>query len=98
MENTGGVATPSGVPEDEYRASDMGVGGREVVYHIDGKKVTIEEWTQFYQKWEDQRKQRQERADENMNNRREPKYREEIVGDNHYNHDDPPHEGTVSTL
>ena len=98
MENTGGAATPSGVPADEDRVSAMGASDREVVYHINRRMVTKEEWTQLHQNWEDQRRQRQEGAEENMNNGREPKDHEEVVGDNHHNDDDPLHEGTVATL
>ena len=57
VENIGGAATPFGVPTDEDRASALG-SDREVVFHINGKEVTKEEWAQLHKKWEDQEKQR----------------------------------------
>ena len=90
VENTGGVATPSGVRTEEDRVSVVGAGDREVIYHINMKEVTKEDWTQFHQKRDDQRKQRQEREEENMNYRREPEDHEEEVGENHHNDGDSP--------
>ena len=40
LENTGGVATLSSVPADEGKVCAVGASDREVVYHIDGSKVT----------------------------------------------------------
>ena len=50
VEKTLGAATPSGVPVEGTpgdRVSSLGAGRLEVVYHIDGKEVTKEEWLQF---------------------------------------------------
>ena len=52
--------------------------------------MTKEEWTQFHQKQDNQKKQRQERAEENMNNRCELEYHEEEMGENHHNDGDSP--------
>ena len=46
--------TPSGVLAEEDRVSAMGVGVQDMIYHINGKEVTKEEWTQFHQKWDGQ--------------------------------------------
>ena len=83
---------------NEYRVSVAGASDQEVVYHIDRRKVTKEEWTQMHQKWEYHRRKRQERVEENMNNGCELEDHEEVLGDNHHNDGDPPHEGTVATL
>ena len=69
-----------------------------MIYHINIKEVTKEEWTQFHQKRDDQRKQRQEREEENMNNGREPEDHEEVMGENRHSDSDPLHEGIVATL
>ena len=37
--------TPSGVPVEEDRVSAVGAADRDVIYHINGKEVTKEEWT-----------------------------------------------------
>ena len=50
VEKTIGSATVSGVPEEGIprdKGSSMGASGSEVVYHIDGKEVTKEEWLQL---------------------------------------------------
>ena len=65
--------TPSGVPKNEDRSSAVGLGEPEVFYHVDGKEVTKEEWLQLCKDWENQSKQMQEKAEENMNNERDPK-------------------------
>ena len=98
VENTREAVTPSGVLADGDRASAMGGCELEVVYHIDGKEVTKEEWLQLQQEWENQRKQRQEKAKENMNNGNDLDDHEEGVGDNHHNDGNPPHEETISTI
>ena len=61
VENTRGVATPSGVPAEGDKVSVVEKGDRYVVYQINGREVTKEEWTQFHKKQEDQKKQRLER-------------------------------------
>ena len=43
VENTRETTTPYGVPTDRDRASVVGGGEPEVVYHVDGKKVINEE-------------------------------------------------------
>ena len=42
VENTRGVATPSGVPAKEDIVSAIGLGDQDVIYHINGKEVTKE--------------------------------------------------------
>ena len=69
-----------------------------MVYPINEKEVTKEEWTQFHKKQKDQKKQRQEREEENMNNTRELEDHEDVMGGNHRNDDDPLPEGIVATL
>ena len=69
-----------------------------MIYHINRKEMTKEECTRFHHKWDNQKKQRHERAKENMNNRREPEDHEEVMGGNHHNDGDSPHEGIVATL
>ena len=54
VENTEEVVTPSGVPAKEDKVSTTGSADRDLIYHINGKVVTKEEWTQFHQKWDDQ--------------------------------------------
>ena len=76
----------------------MGSTDRDVIYHINRKVVTKEEWTQFHLKLGDQWKHKEERAEENMNNRCEPEDHEEVMGGNHHNDGDPLPEGIVSTL
>ena len=55
VEKIGEAATPSGVPTDEYRASVVGVGEPYVVYSIDEKEVTKEEWLKLQQELENYR-------------------------------------------
>ena len=43
------AVTPYGVPVDKDRATIVGVGEPEVVYHIVRKDVTKEEWLQLQQ-------------------------------------------------
>ena len=90
--------TPLGVPVEEDRFSAMEAADQNVIYHIQRKEVTKEEWTQFHQKLNDQWKHREERAEEDMNNRRDPEDHEEVMGGNNHNEGDPPPEGTIDTL
>ena len=53
VENTRGVATPSDIPAEEDRVSTTGSANRDLLYHINGKVVTKEEWTQFHKKLND---------------------------------------------
>ena len=98
VENTGGAATSLGVPAEEDRVSVVGVGDREVIYQINGKQVRKEEWTRFHKNQDNHRKQRQERAEEKMNNGHDLEDHKEGLGDNHHNDGEPPHEDIVSTL
>ena len=45
VENTQGVVTPSNTPTEEDRFSTVGSANRDLIYHINGKVVTEEEWT-----------------------------------------------------
>ena len=45
VENTEEAATPSGVFAEEDRVRTTGWANRDLVYHINGKVVTKEEWT-----------------------------------------------------
>ena len=45
VENTRGDATPSDIPKEEDRVSTLGLADRYLIYHINGKVVTEEEWT-----------------------------------------------------
>ena len=45
MENTGGAMTPSGVPMEEDRVGPTGSANQDLIYHINRKVVTEEEWT-----------------------------------------------------
>ena len=90
--------TPSCVPMEEDKISTTGSADRDLVYHINGKVVTKEEWTQFHQELNDPWKHREERAEEEMNNIRNPKDHEEVMGENHHNEGDPMPKGTIVTL
>ena len=45
VENTGEATTPSGVPTEEDKVSTAGSVDQDLIYYIDGKVVTKEEWT-----------------------------------------------------
>ena len=45
MDNTQGAATPSDTPAEEDRVSTTISAERDLIYHINGKVVTEEEWT-----------------------------------------------------
>ena len=45
VENTQGAATPSNIPVEEERVSTVGSADQDLIYHINGKVVTKEEWT-----------------------------------------------------
>ena len=53
VENTRGAATPSDIPAKEDKVSIAGSADRDLIYHINGKVLTEEEWTQFHQKFND---------------------------------------------
>ena len=71
VENTQAAATPSSIPAEEDRVSTTGSVDRDLDYHINGKVVTKEEWTQFHQKFVDQWKNEEDKIEENMSNRHE---------------------------
>ena len=70
---------------------------QDLIYHINGKVVTEEEWTQLHQKFNDQWKDKEDKTEEYMSNRRDPK-EEEAMGENHHHEGNSPPEGMVSTL
>ena len=45
VENTRGATTPSDTPMEEDRVSNAGWADLDLIYHINGKVVTEEEWT-----------------------------------------------------
>ena len=90
--------TPSGVPTEEDRVSTVGSADRDLVYHINRKVVTKEEWTQSHQELNDLWKHKEERAEEDMNNKCDPEDHEEVMGENHHNEGDPLLEGNIVTL
>ena len=50
---------PSNTLAEEEKVSTAGSANRDLIYHINGKVVIEEDWTQFHQKFADQwRKQR----------------------------------------
>ena len=50
VENTRAAATSSNIPAEKDTAVTTGPDGKGPTYHIFGKVVTEEEWTQFHQK------------------------------------------------
>ena len=98
VENTGGAATPSSIPSEEDKVSTVGSADRDLIYHINGKLVTEEEWTQFHKKFNDQWKHEEDKAEEDMRNRRDPKDHEEAMGENQHHKGNSPPKGTVATL
>ena len=53
VENTGEAATPLDILVEEDRVSTVGSADRDLIYHINGKVVIKEEWTQFHKKFND---------------------------------------------
>ena len=53
VENTQGATTPLDMPTEEDRVITMGLANQDLIYHINGKVVTEEEWTQFHKKMND---------------------------------------------
>ena len=45
VESIGEAATPLGIPAKEYRVSIVGSADQDLIYHINKKVVTEEEWT-----------------------------------------------------
>ena len=68
-----------------------------MIYHINGKVVTEEDWTQFHHKFIDQWKNEEEKTEEDMSNRHESE-EEEAMGENHHHKGNFLPEGTVATL
>ena len=62
VENTREAATPSCVLVEEDRVSTVGSADRDLIYHINEKVVTEEEWTQFHQKFNNQWKHEEDKA------------------------------------
>ena len=98
VENTRGAATPSDTPAEEDKVSTAGSADRDLIYHINGKVVTEEEWTQFHKKFNDHWKDKEDKAEEYMRNRGDTKDHEEEMGENHHHEGNSPPEGMVATL
>ena len=62
MENTRGAATPSTTPAEEDKVSTIGSADRDMIYHINKKAITEEEWTQFHHKFIDQWKNEEDKT------------------------------------
>ena len=62
VENTRGAKTSSDTPTEEDRVSTAGLAYRDLIYHINGKVVTEEEWTRFHQKFIDQWKNEEDKT------------------------------------
>ena len=60
--------------------------------------MTEDEWTQFHKKFNNQWKDKEDKAEEDMRNRRDPEDHKEAMGENHHHEGNSPPEGTVSTL
>ena len=58
----------------------MGSADRDLIYHINGKVVTEEEWTQFHKKFNDQWKDEEDKVEEDMSNRRDIEDHQEVMG------------------
>ena len=52
------VVKPLGVPAEEDRVSAVGAGDWDMVYHINGKEVTKEDWMLFHKNQEYQKEPR----------------------------------------
>ena len=98
MENTGEATTPLGVATEEDKVSIMGLADQDLVYHINRKVVTKEEWTKFHQELNNPWKHKEERVEKDMKNRHDPEDQEEAIGENHHQEDNSQPERTVATL
>ena len=98
VENTGEAATPSCIPTEEDGVSTAGSANQDLIYHINGKVVTKEEWTWFHKKFNDQLKHEEDKVEEDMSNRRDPEDHEEAMGENQHHQGNSSPEGTVATL
>ena len=83
---------------EEDRVSTAGSADRNIIYHINRKVVTEEEWTQFHNKFKDQWKDEEDKIEEYMSNRRDPEDHKEAMEKNHHHEGNSPPEGTVATL
>ena len=83
---------------EEDRVSIARLAYRDLIYHINGKVVTEEEWTQCKQKFNDQWKDEEDKTEEDMSNRRDPEDHEEAMGKNNHHEGNSPPKGTVATL
>ena len=86
------------IPMEEDRVSTTGLANRDLIYHIFGKVVTKEEWTQFHKKFNNYWKHEEDKAEEDMSNIRDPEDHEELMGENHHHEGNSPPEGMVATL
>ena len=60
--------------------------------------MTEEEWTEFHKKFNDQWKHEEDKVEEDMSNRCDPKYHEEAMGENKHHEGNSPPEWTIATL
>ena len=93
------VCTCTIAEEDKF--STIGSDDRGIIYDINIKVVTKEEWTQFHRKfvnqWKDEENNEEEKTEEGMSNRHESD-EEEAMGENHHHEYHSLPEGTVATL
>ena len=73
VENTRVAATSSNIPAEEDTAVTTGPAGRGLVYHIYGKVVMEEEWTQFHQEITDQWRNKEKNEEKNAGTNEEEK-------------------------
>ena len=98
VENTQGAATPSDIPVEEDRVSTAGSADWDLIYHINGKVVIEEEWTQFHKKFNDQWKHEEDKVEQDMNNINDLEDNKEVMGENQHQEGNAPPKGTFSTL
>ena len=60
--------------------------------------MTEEEWTQFHKKFNDQWKNEDDKAEEDMSNRCDPEDHKEEMGENQHHEGNSLPEGTLATL
>ena len=68
------------IPTKEYRVSTTGSVDQDLIYQINRKVVTKEEWTQFHKKFNDQWKDKEDKIEEYMSNKHDPEDHEEAMG------------------
>ena len=87
------VVTPNrGALEEKWRS--MGVSILEEIYRINRHEVTKEEWLNFLEELEEQKRREEQYHKEIMNNKHHPNDWEEEMGDNGNNQ----HDKTIATL